>query len=132
MRVAPYSYDWLDNFGRQSPQELTVGLDQLEVGQSFMTIFELASFEENRDVTVTPKRPPGPFGKLLGGGTISYVIVPNDDHTSCRLVVKLALRCPPRIVSWPARWLLPWLDRVMMRRQLLSFKQLAERQGSQC
>ena len=33
LRAAPYSYDKLDNLGRRSPQALTPGLDELEVGQ---------------------------------------------------------------------------------------------------
>src|SRR4029077_18564030 len=45
LRVAPYSYDLLDNWGRRSPRELTPGADDLAVGQKIMTIFTLVSFE---------------------------------------------------------------------------------------
>ena len=44
LRVAPYSYDWIDNRGRRSPPQLIEGLDQLEVGQRFMSIFRLVAF----------------------------------------------------------------------------------------
>jgi hypothetical protein len=52
MRVAPYSYDWIDNGGRRSPRTLTPGMDALAVGQSMMRIFSLVDFAPDRRVTV--------------------------------------------------------------------------------
>lgn len=47
MRVAPYSYDLIDNFGRQSPQKLIPGTDELQWGQTMMSIFKLVDFKTN-------------------------------------------------------------------------------------
>src|SRR5919197_464770 len=52
LKVAPYSYDLLDNFGRRSPRRLTPGLERLAVGERFMTIFELVDFAEDEQLTL--------------------------------------------------------------------------------
>ena len=56
LRVAPYSYDVLDNFGRRSPRRRTAGMRHLEVGQRFMTGFRLHSFVEDEHITLRMKR----------------------------------------------------------------------------
>lgn len=124
MRVAPYSYDWLDNGGRRSPHELTSGLDQLAQGQTVMRIFDLIDFTRDQHLTIRLK-PNRPSNKILGDIAVSYTIIPRSP-LSCRLVVKLVVRHSPGIWGQVMRVMLPWGDLIMMRRQLLNFKQLAE------
>jgi hypothetical protein len=120
LRVAPYSYDLLDNLGRRSPRELTPGLDELAVGQRVMTIFRLVSFEPGRSITVdAPTR-------LFGYVAVTYRVVPVDDERS-RLVAKLAVAPRRGCLAWVMDRVLPAGDLVMMRKQLLTLKSLAER-----
>jgi len=123
LRVAPYSYDWIDNLGRRSPRRLTPGLERLAVGQRLMGFFELVAFEPDRHLTVVAKA--SGAGALMGQLAASYVVVPRGER-SARLVVKLVVRYPRGPVGWVMRQLLPWGDLVMMRRQLLTLKGLAE------
>ena len=123
LRAAPYSYDWIDNFGRTSPPRFTPGLERLEVGQRVMTFFELVEFEPDRHLTVMT--PPTALDGVFGRFAVSYVVRPRDE-THARLVVKLRVRYARRWLGWAARWVLPWGDLVMMRKQLLTLKRLAE------
>lgn len=123
LRATPYSYDLLDNLGRRSPQTLTEGLDQLELGQRFMTMFELVEFERERHVTLLANR----FQWVFGDVAVSYMVLPAEGG-GCRLLVKLLGRYRygriGRLLGTPT---MPWLDLFMMRRQLLNLKGLAER-----
>ena len=126
LRAAPYSYDWIDNGGRQSPQELIPGLEQLEVGQDVMSIFTLTSFAPKKHLTIENK-PRGGGRTLFGDIAVSYLIVPRPDvKDSCRLLVKLVVRYSPGLKGRLMGNLLPFGDLVMMRRQLLNLKRLAE------
>ena len=127
LRTAPYSYDWIDNFGRQSPRELTPGLDILAVGQDVMRIFNLVAFEQDRQLTIRVKPHSNAF-KTFGDVGVSYLVVPIVDRpaSECRLLVKLVVKYPDGLKGRLMRALLPWGDLVMMRRQLLNLKQLAE------
>lgn len=125
LRAAPYSYDLLDNLGRQSPRRLTPGLDDLQVGQRVMTAFRLAAFERDRHFTVVLDRGTA----LVGDLAVTYLIVPEDEE-HCRLVVKIAVAYPRHPIGAALRRLFPAGDMVMMRKQLLTLKELAERDAA--
>jgi hypothetical protein len=120
MRVAPYSYDKLDNRGRRSPQELIPGLEQLEVGQRWMQIFRLEAFEPGRSITLFSN------GPVFGLVAITYLVVTRGEERS-RIVVKIQGRTRRTPLGLLMRLILPPGDLVMMRRQLLNLAKLAER-----
>jgi hypothetical protein len=120
LRVAPYSYDLLDNLGRRSPRTLTPGLEQLERGQRFMFIYELVDFEPDRQITVATRN----LRCLFGRQAVTYQAIPADH--GCRLVAKRRLR-PPRGPHGPLIALnLPVIDLIMTRKQLRTLAHLAE------
>jgi len=122
LRAAPYSYDLLDNLGRRSPRHLTPGLDDLQIGQRIVTVFRLAAFERDRHVTAVLRGTSPLFDELA----MTYLIVPEDERSS-RLVVKVAIRYPRNPIGLLTRAVLPAGDLVMMRKQLLTLRALAER-----
>jgi hypothetical protein len=123
LRVAPYSYDWIDNRGRRSPQTLTPGLEQLAVGQRMVSIFELVAFETDRHVTLRTRRFAPGFFPLVA---VSYTVAPLGPRAT-RLLAKLVFQVRPGLLGRAARVFIEWGDLVMMRRQLLNLKALAER-----
>jgi len=122
LRAAPYSYDWIDNLGRRSPQKLTVGLDRIELGQPFL-IARVVSFEHGHHLTGAAQERPE---KLFGVLALTYQITPRSPGGS-RLVVRLNVENRPSPWRGARRTTLAWGDLVMMRRQLLNLKALAER-----
>src|SRR6266545_3987634 len=120
LKVAPYSYDWLDNRGRRSPRRLTPGTERLARGQPFL-VFELVEFEEGQSLTgvVQPR-----FERIYGPLAGTYAIQPRHDGT-CRLLVRLDVGATTPFQQ-VRRALLAWGDLIMMRKQLLTLKQLAE------
>jgi hypothetical protein len=113
VRIAPYSYDWIDNRGRRSPGKL-LGLPEPRVGEHFTTaggqeLGQIVSVDQGRQLTGT-----------IMGAFMSYVLVPQG-HGRTRLLLK--------VVSETSRWPVLALsvgDLIMSRRQLLNLKRLAE------
>lgn len=122
--VAPYSYDWLDNWGRRSPRELTPGADDLRIGQRVM-VFELREIEPGRGFSGRSY----PAAERLFGPTAGTYAVEPLDAGGCRLVCRLVFG-PRWPVGRPWPTLLACGDLVMMRKQLLTLKALAERDAA--
>lgn len=112
IRLAPYSYDLIDNLGRRSPRDLRE-LPPPEPGQPFTAV---GGRPQGEIVSVDP--PHHYTGRILGG-LMSYVVVPEGGRT--RLLLKVVLERPTVLAP-----LLCVGDLVMARRQLLNLKQLAE------
>lgn len=121
LKVAPYSYDWLDNWGRRSPRALTPGLEQLKIGQRFITVFTLVSFVPNDHVTIRVGR----LGRWMFGELAISYITRDEGSGNTRLIAKLDLPLA-RGLGLLRQWILAWLDLFMMRRQLLNLRDLAE------
>jgi hypothetical protein len=113
LRVAPYSYDVLDNFGRRSPRKRNPELRHLVAGQRFMTLFRLHSFVDDKHITLRTKRV-----------AVTYAVRPVRGAT--RLHVRVLFEGPKLIGHLAAAG-----DLVMMRKQLLTLKSLAEQEARQ-
>jgi hypothetical protein len=116
VQVAPYSYDWIDNLGRRSPQALLGRPDPLpgqpfsQVGGRF-PVGRVLAVQSGQHLTAT-----------IMGAVMSYVLAP--DGAGTRLLLKIVM---PR-----RRWYTEALalgDLPMARRQLLNFKACAEGRG---
>jgi len=120
LRVAPYSYDLIDNGGRRSPRTLTPGLEQLEVGQRMMLIFRLVEFEPGVSITVLSE------GRIFGRVAVTYRVTDRGPGRS-RLVAKVLVKHPRGgLLSRLEGLVLAPGDLVMMRRQLMNLGALAE------
>lgn len=120
LRVAPYSYDLLDNLGRRSPRTLTPGLENLEVGQRVATIFTLASYVRDEHLTIVTRGNP-----VFGDVAVTYAVSPYG--AGSRLLAKLLVRYPRTPLGRAMSTMLVAGDFVMMRKQLRTLRVLAER-----
>jgi len=121
LQVAPYSYDLVDNLGRRSPRMLTPGLEEFEPGGRF-SIFTVRAVEPGRWVELEITRPGAVrmFGRVLMAYQVAAV--PGGTTLRCDLLV-------PGATAGLRQAALMWGDLVMMRKQLLTWRSLAEREA---
>lgn len=122
LQVAPYSYDLVDNLGRRSPRTLTPGVGEFEEGGRF-SIFTVRAVDPGRSVELEITRAGAVrvFGRVL----MAYQVV--------ELRRGAALRCDlfvPGASPGLGQSALMWGDLVMMRKQLRTWKSLAEHPAS--
>ena len=126
LRIAPYSYDWIDNFAKRSPPRRNPALTTLAPGMTVMTIFRIASFEDARSLTVTlgSRR----IARMMGDFCGTYAIEPASDR-NVRLVAKILVRYPSGFYGEALRRAMPTLDLIMFRKQLETLRDYAEREA---
>ena len=128
LRVAAYSFDWADSERHRSPRQLLPGLDQLELGQTVMGVYELVHFVPGRELTAQLDR------RLMADHGVGGWYAPtaatyriSAHGASTKLVAKSVTSFPGgmrwRLARIPARW----TDRLILKRQLQTLKRLAER-----
>jgi hypothetical protein len=127
LRVAPYSYDWSDNFLFPSPSRLTPRAETIAVGQRMMHILRIVSLEPGKSLTLQASSAIGRalFGELAG----TYTTMPNEAGT--RLFVKVNAVYPASLYGRLVGPVMPWIDYAMMRKQLERIKGFAERDARQ-
>ena len=112
LRVAPYSYDWVDNRGRRSPRHL-LDLPEPAVGDNFTSVGGRAT---GRIVSLDPGR------QLTGtimGAYMSYAL-DRRGALGTRLLLKVVMQRTHFATALSVG------DLVMARRQLLNLKHHAE------
>lgn len=125
LRRAPYSYDWINNLGRQSPRKL-VNINPVSHGQTMMYIFNVVGFEKNRSLTLRVKQPS--FWHFLFGDILLSYLILIEETGNVRLLVKICRRFNRNLLGRFMKHFLPWANLIMHRKQLLLFKSLCERQ----
>ncbi len=124
LAVAPYSYDWIDNRGRRSPRTLTPGAERLELDQTMAIVFRLTSFAAPHQWTgrTTPRG-----DRLFGPTAMTYAAEPalSSIENSSRIVCRIAVTAPHRVGRAKA-YALAWGDLVMIRKQLVTLRDLAQ------
>lgn len=130
LRAAPYSYDLIDNLGRRSPRALTPGLGSPAPGDSVMHVFAVAAVSPGSELTITLRRPRrGLARRLIVAAALTYRVIAVAPGRS-RIVVRYVSADPPGAMGAVLRAVMPVGDLLMMRRQLLTLRDLAQRDAA--
>jgi len=128
LRIAPYSYDLLDNRGRKSPGYIIENLPQLKINTHFLLAFHIFGFEENKFIAgrfCQPINPP--VNRYVKEMYIEYRI--QESGTNVRLWCKVKGWYNNDLASQGFYRIFSAVNLIMTTRQLRNIKKLSERLG---
>jgi len=125
LRVAPYSYDFIDNRGKKSPACIIENLPPLKVNTHFLLAFHILEFTENSFIACRfcePVNPP--VDRYMKNLFVEYRIVEFEDRSLLWCKIK---GCFNRdIASKGFFHIFSIVNKIMMTRQLKNIKRLSE------
>jgi hypothetical protein len=125
LRIAPYSYDFLDNRFRKSPDYIIENLPPLKVNSHYLLAFHIFEFEENSFIVCRFCEPINPPVNLyMKGLFFEYRIV--EQGTKTKLWCKIKGYFNTDISSKGFFFIFSVVNKIMMARQLKNIKRLSE------
>ena len=125
LRIAPYSYDFLDNRGIKSPGYIIENLPPLKINAHFLLAFHIFGFEENKFIAgrfCVPINPP--VNRYIKEMFIEYRI--QEHATNALLWCKVRVLVNRDTASKGFFHIFSVVNQFMTRRQLRKIKKLSE------
>jgi hypothetical protein len=125
LRIAPYSYDFVDNRGKKSPDYIIQNLPPLKIANHFLLAFHIKEFEENSFIACRYCEPiNSPVNLYLRDMYIEYRIEKKAANTI--LWCKIKGHINTDISSRGFFFIFSMINKIMMERQLSNIKKLSE------
>jgi hypothetical protein len=129
LRIAPYSYDFIDNRSIKSPEYIIDNLPPLKVNSHFLLSFHILEFMENSYIVgrfCEPINPP--LDRYMKDMFIEYRIA--EQGTKTQLWCKIKGYINTDISSKGFFFVFSVMDKIMITKQLRNIKKLSERLAS--
>lgn len=125
LRLAPYSYDFIDNKRRKSPRYIIENLPPLKINTHFLLSFHILEFEDNSFIACRFCEPINtPLSIYLRGLFLEYRIVKQGDRSILWCKIKgyynTDLSSRGFFIFFSA------INKIMMNKQLKNLKKLSE------
>ena len=129
LRIAPYSYDFIDNRYRKSPDYIIENLPPLKVNTHYLLAFHIFEFEENSFIVCRFCEPINPPVNLyMKDLFFEYRI--GEQGTKTKLWCKIKGHFNNDIFSKGFFFIFSVVNKIMMARQLKNIKKLSELSAS--